>query len=59
MVDQLKQVLANHPGSATVYLHMVSDAGEKVMRLGDDHRVDPRSSLFADLRGLLGAGAVV
>ena len=59
VVDQLKQVLANHPGSATVYLHMVSDAGEKVMRLGDDHRVDPRSSLFADLRGLLGGGAVV
>jgi hypothetical protein len=38
---------------------MVSDAGEKVMRLGDEHRVEPRSSLFADLRGLLGAGAVV
>jgi hypothetical protein len=29
------------------------------MRLGDEHRVEPRSSLFADLRGLLGAGAVV
>ncbi|MBA2337876.1 MAG: DNA polymerase III subunit alpha [Acidimicrobiia bacterium] len=59
VVDQLKEVLAHHPGRATVYLHMHSEAGEKVMRLGDDHRVEPRSSLFADLRGLLGSGAVL
>jgi len=59
VVDQLKQILAEHPGSATVYLHMRSEAGEKVMRLGDDHKVEPRSSLFADLRGLLGVGAVL
>ncbi len=59
MVDRLKEALQNHPGSAPVYLHMTSEAGEKVIRLGDEHRVEPRSSLFAELRGLLGAAAVL
>ena len=43
MVDQLKEALSNHPGAAPVYLHMLSENGEKVIRLGDDHRVEPRS----------------
>ena len=38
---------------------MLSENGEKVIRLGDDHRVEPRSSLFAELRALLGAKAVL
>ncbi len=59
MVDRLKDALGNHPGSAPVYLHMLSENGEKVIRLGDDHRVEPRSSLFAELRALLGAKAVL
>jgi len=57
-IDRLREVLANHPGSAPVYLHMTSEAGEKVLRLGDDHRVEPRSALFAELRELLGPSAV-
>jgi DNA polymerase-3 subunit alpha len=59
MVDRLRAVLANHPGAASVYLHMMSDNGEKVLRLGDDHRVEPRSALFAELRELLGPSAVM
>jgi DNA polymerase-3 subunit alpha len=59
VVDQLKEALGHHPGSAPVFLHMVSDNGEKVIRLGDEHRVEPRSSLFAELRALLGARAVI
>ena len=59
MVDRLREALANHPGSAPVYLHMQSENGEKVIRLGDEHRVEPRSSLFAELRALLGARAVL
>jgi DNA polymerase-3 subunit alpha len=59
MVGRLKSALSNHPGSSQVYLHMVSDLGEKVMRLGDDHRVEPRSALFAELRELLGPSAVL
>ena len=58
-VDRLRGVLANHPGEAAVYLHMTSDDSEKVVRLGDDHRVEPRSALFAELRELLGPSAVL
>jgi DNA polymerase-3 subunit alpha len=58
-VDRLRGVLANHPGEAAVYLHMVSEGGEKVVRLGDDHRVEARSALFAELRELLGPSAVL
>ncbi len=59
VADRLKQALANHPGNASVYLHMVSDSGEKVVKFGDDYRVEPRSSLFAELRELLGVKAVL
>ncbi len=59
VVDRLKEALENHPGAAPVYLHMVSDSSEKVVRLGDDHRVEPRSALFAELRELLGPSAVL
>ena len=58
MVDRIRGVIANHPGSASVYLHMVSEGTEKVIRLGDDHRVEPRTALFAELRELLGPSAV-
>jgi DNA polymerase-3 subunit alpha len=59
MVDRLKGALMNHPGTALVYLHMVGDSGEKVLRLGDEHRVEPRSALFAELRELLGPKAIM
>jgi DNA polymerase-3 subunit alpha len=58
-VDRLKTALHNHPGDAPVYLHMVAERGEKVVRLGDEHRVQPRSALFAELRELLGPRAVL
>jgi DNA polymerase-3 subunit alpha len=59
VVDRLRSALLNHPGAIPVYLHMTSDNGEKVVRLGDDHRVEPRSALFAELRELLGPSAVM
>ena len=59
MVGRLKSALSNHPGSSPVYLHMISEQGEKVLRLGDDHNVEPRSALFAELRELLGPSAVL
>jgi len=58
MVDRIRGVIANHPGSASVYLHMMSSGTEKVIRLGDEHRVEPRSALYAELRELLGPSAV-
>ena len=58
VVARLKDVLQNHPGTAPVYIHMQGDAGEKVLRVGAEHRVDPRSALFAELQELLGPSSV-
>jgi DNA polymerase-3 subunit alpha len=58
-VEQLRTVLANHPGNAGVFLHMVSDDDERVIQLGNDHRVEPRTALFAELRELLGPSVVL
>jgi DNA polymerase-3 subunit alpha len=58
LVKGLKDILTNHPGAAPVYLHMTSDAGHRVLRLDDQHRVEPRSALYAELRELLGHAAV-
>jgi DNA polymerase III subunit alpha len=58
-VGKLRGILSNHPGAAEVYLHMTSDNGEKVLRLGEEHRVEARSALFAELRELLGPSVVM
>ena len=59
LVTRLKAVLHNHPGSAPVFLHMTSEGGDmKVLRLGDEFRVEPRSALYAELKELLGARAL-
>lgn len=58
VVENLKLVLTNHPGSAPVYIHMTADGGEKVLRVGPEHNVEPRSALFAELRELLGPQAI-
>ena len=58
VVENLKLVLTNHPGSAPVFIHMTSDVGEKVLRVGAEHNVEPRSALFAELRELLGPSSV-
>jgi DNA polymerase-3 subunit alpha len=49
-VGRLRQLLADHPGSSPVYLHV----GSKVIRLADDFSVDARPGLLAELRVLLG-----
>jgi DNA polymerase-3 subunit alpha len=58
VVENLKSVLTNHPGSAPVFIHMTSEGDEKVLRVGAEHNVEPRSALFAELRELLGPAAV-
>jgi len=58
VVEHLKSVLGNHPGSAPVFIHMTSEGDEKVLRIGAEHNVEPRSALFAELRELLGPKAV-
>ena len=59
LVERLKEILVNHPGTAPVYLHMTSETGHKVWKLSNEHRVEPRSALYAELRELLGQKAVV
>jgi DNA polymerase-3 subunit alpha len=55
----LKKILANHPGSSPVFLHMTNNGSEKVMRLSGTHSVEPRSALMAELKELLGPSAII
>jgi DNA polymerase-3 subunit alpha len=59
VVSDLKSILRNHPGSATVFLNLSDNGDTKVLRLGDDHKVEPRSALFAELKELLGPRAIL
>jgi len=58
LVERLKEVLATHPGTTEVRLQVQAGENLTVLRLGDGFRVTPTSSLFADLKALLGAGAL-
>ena len=53
---ELKDVLSNHPGSAPVFIDLTAGEHRKVYRL--DERVELSSSLYAEVRGVLGASAV-
>ncbi|MEX0865680.1 MAG: DNA polymerase III subunit alpha [Acidimicrobiia bacterium] len=59
VVAALKTILRNHPGTAPVYLHMTDNGDTKVLRLSDEHKVEPRSALFAELKELLGPRALL
>jgi DNA polymerase-3 subunit alpha len=59
VVSSLKNILKNHPGGATVFLNLSDHGNTKVLRLGDDHKVEPRSALFAELKELLGPRAIL
>jgi DNA polymerase-3 subunit alpha len=56
LVAGLKRVLADHPGDQPVELHL---GDGKVLRLPEPWRVDARNGLVAELRVLLGGGAIV
>jgi DNA polymerase-3 subunit alpha len=56
VVDRLKEVLETHRGTTEVRLAL--QAGEKVTLLRLGSRVNPTSALMADLKALLGPGAV-
>jgi DNA polymerase-3 subunit alpha len=59
VVSHLKTILRNHPGSASVFLDLSDNGDTKTLKLGDDHKVEPRSALFAELKELLGPRAIV
>jgi DNA polymerase III subunit alpha len=55
-VAHLKQILADHPGGAPVFLHL----GERqVVRLPEGWNVDTSNGLLGQLKVVLGAGAIV
>ena len=57
-VGRLKGILADHPGDSPVFVHLESPQKTTVLRLGDDHLVDPGNGLFAELRVLLGSDCI-
>ena len=57
-VEELKEILTSHPGSAPVFLEMTSDDYLKTLRLDDQFRVERTSTLLAEIRSLLGATSV-
>ena len=59
VVTNLRGILKNHPGSAAVFLHLTDERDTKVLKLGDEHKVEPRSALFAELKELLGQKAII
>ena len=58
VVEQLKFVLGNHPGTQEVRMKLIAPAGAKVWRLDDRLRVATSPSLMADLKALLGPSCV-
>ncbi len=58
LVDELKAVLEHHKGDAEVHLVMQTSAGPRNLKLGNDYRVRPSSSLLAEIDHLLGQAAL-
>ncbi|MBA3529343.1 MAG: DNA polymerase III subunit alpha, partial [Propionibacteriaceae bacterium] len=54
VVQQLRQVLAAHPGMTEVRLRLQSSSRTTVMKLDQQLRVTPSPPLMADLKALLG-----
>ena len=59
LVSRLKEVLSNHPGPTPVFLHLEGKPADTVVRLGPEHAVEARTSLYAELRALLGSDSVL
>ena len=54
VVERLKEILAAHPGTTEVHLHLVASGRTTVLRLDDRLRVSPTPALYGDLKALLG-----
>jgi DNA polymerase III subunit alpha len=53
VIDELKHVIGNYPGSAAVVLEMTTTAGPRHLRLGEAYRVQPTPTLRAELEQVL------
>ena len=56
VIDDLKNLLVDHPGQSQVFLHLDD---KRILRLPDDFSVDAGNGLVAELRVLLGPDAVL
>ena len=59
LVTDLKDVLAAHPGSQQVFLHLGRGGRTTVLRLGSEFSVDTTNGLHAELKALLGPNTVL
>jgi len=55
VVDRLREVLRQHPGTTSVHLRLMNGSKVTTVQLDDAWRVTPNSALMGDLKALLGA----
>jgi DNA polymerase-3 subunit alpha len=58
VIDDLKNILVRFPGPCQVEMHVKHGDTSRRLRFGDGFKVDPHSSLFAELKALLGESSV-
>jgi len=58
VVERLRLILGEHPGTTEVHVHLLDEGRTTVLRLDDRLRVRATASLHADLKALLGPSAV-
>jgi len=58
-LEELKGVLAAHPGSSPVLLHLIAGEKTTILKLGGGHTVELRNGLFAEVKSLLGVDSIV
>ncbi|KRE38326.1 DNA polymerase III subunit alpha [Janibacter sp. Soil728] len=57
-IEEVKQVLAQHPGSTDVQIKLVQPGRAVTMSVDASYRVEPTEALIGDLKVILGARAV-
>jgi DNA polymerase III subunit alpha len=58
IIRELAVVVRDFPGEAPVIVDMVTSEGPRTFRFGTEHRVQPVPDFFAEVKALLGEGAV-
>jgi len=58
ILEDLKTIISHFPGPCPVEVQVVTPREKQRLRFGKDFRVDPQTSLFAELKVLLGEAAV-
>jgi DNA polymerase-3 subunit alpha len=54
IIEEMKQLLMNFPGTSEVVLNVQTSGGARRLRFGDDFKVAPTSALRAELNHVLG-----